>query len=202
MIKRTFYNLPEAKREKIIEVTRKEFRKGNKRKITINSVIKNAGISRGSFYQYFDDKLDLVELCFDDVISRIVDFIRDELMLNGGDIFEVPERIFDVMISEKRDYTDIVSLTDSANLNNSLISDYLRYRSRDMHVLDGFGDLIDRSGLALDSDEDIECVIVMMFDAIKAAVFNVTKAGKSAESERRILCRKIEILRNGAYAKS
>lgn len=84
MIKRTFYNLPTEKREKIIDVTRREFRKGNKQKITINSVIKNAGISRGSFYQYFDDKLDLVELITDDMISRMVDFIREELMLNGG----------------------------------------------------------------------------------------------------------------------
>ena len=80
------------------------------------------------------------------------------------------------------------------------ISDYLRYRSRDMHLLERFGDLIDRSKLSIESDEDMECVVVMMFDAVKAAVFNVSKAGKSAESERRILCRKIEILRNGAFA--
>lgn len=197
MIKRTFYNLPAEKRKKIIDVTRREFRKGNKQKITINSVIKNAGISRGSFYQYFDDKLDLVELITDDMISRMVDFIRDELMLNGGDIFEVPLRIFDVMISDKREYGDLMVLTDNANQNSALVADYMRYRAHKPDFFEKIGSYIDKSLLSTSDDEDIKCVIFMMFDAIKAAVDN-TMRGSSADKERARLYRKIQIIRNGA----
>ena len=202
MIKRTFYNLPAEKREKIIDVTRREFSKGNRKKITINSVIKNAGISRGSFYQYFDDKLDLVELITEDMFSRMVDFIRDELMLNGGDIFEVPMRIFDLMITDSRQYGDVLALTDNTNQNNALVADYMRYRAHKPDFYGEFEEYIDKSLLAAADDEDIKCIIFMMFDAVKAAVQNVRQNPKNVETDRAMLYRKIQILKNGAFVKN
>ena len=201
MIKRTFYNLPAEKREKIIDVTRREFSKGNRKKITINSVIKNAGISRGSFYQYFDDKLDLVELITEDMVSRIVDFIRDELMLNGGDIFEIPMRIFDLMISDNRQYNDVLALTDNTNQNNALVADYMRYRARKPDFYGEFKEYIDKDVLAVNGDEDIKCIVFMMFDAVKSAVENAKSHSKNIDKERAILYRKIQILKNGAIVK-
>lgn len=201
MIKRTFYNLPAEKREKIIDVTRREFSKGNRKKITINSVIKNAGISRGSFYQYFDDKLDLVELITEDLFSRIVDFIRDELILNGGDIFEIPLRIFDLMINDSRQYSDVLALTDETNQNNALVADYMRYRAHKPDFYGEFRDYIDMDSLALKDDEDIQCIIFMMFDAIKVAIQNVRLSPKSVEKERAVLYRKMQILKSGATVK-
>jgi len=202
MIKRTFYNLPAEKREKIIDVTRREFSKGNRKKITINSVIKNAGISRGSFYQYFDDKLDLVELITEDMFSRMVDFIRDELMLNGGNIFEVPIRIFDLMLTDKREYNDVLALTDNTNQNNALVADYMRYRAHKPDFYGEFVEYIDKDMLTVTDDEDIKCIIFMMFDAIKAAVENVRLNPKNTEKERARLYRKIQILKNGATVKN
>ena len=201
MIKRTFYNLPAEKREKIIDVTRREFSKGNRKKITINSVIKNAGISRGSFYQYFDDKLDLVELITEDMVSRIVDFIRDELMLNGGDIFEVPMRIFDLMTSDNRQYNDVLALTDNTNQNNALVADYMRYRAHKPDFYGEFREYIDKDILAVNDDEDIKCIVFMMFDAVKSAVENAKSHSKNIDKERAILYRKIQILKNGAIVK-
>lgn len=200
MIKRTFYNLPPEKREKIIDVTRKEFQKGHKQKITINTVIKKAGISRGSFYQYFDDKLDLVELVTDDMISRIVDFIRDELMLNGGDIFEIPIRFFDEMVADKLNRNELALITDDDNQNNALISDYLRYRAHKPNFYEKFEEYIDKSSLSLSDDEDVKCVIFMMFDAVKAALENVIRDPSSQSKERVRLYRKTQILKAGAMA--
>lgn len=201
MIKRTFYNLPAEKREKIIDVTRREFSKGNRKKITINSVIKNAGISRGSFYQYFDDKLDLVELITEDMFSRLTDYIRDELMLNGGDIFEVPLRMFDIMINDKREYNDMLALTDDTNQNNALVADYMRYRARKPDFYEKFEECIDKSMLAVNDDEDIKCVIFMMVDAVKVAVENVRRNPKTYDKEKAMLYRKIQILKNGTAVK-
>lgn len=198
MIKRTFYNLPAEKREKIIDVTRREFSKGNRKKITINSVIKNAGISRGSFYQYFDDKLDLVELITEDMFSRMVEYIRDELMLNGGNIFEIPMRIFDLMMNDSREYSDVLALTDNTNQNNALVADYMRYRAHKPDFYGEFEEYIDKSILAANDDDDIKCVIFMMFDAVKSAVENVKSHRQNIDRERAVLYRKIQILKNGA----
>ena len=169
--------------------------------ISINSVIKNAGISRGSFYQYFDDKLDLVELITEDMFSRLTDYIRDELMLNGGDIFEVPLRMFDIMINDKREYNDMLALTDDTNQNNALVADYMRYRARKPDFYEKFEEYIDKSMLAVNDDEDIKCVIFMMVDAVKVAVENVRRNPKTYDKEKAMLYRKIQILKNGTAVK-
>lgn len=201
MIKRTFYNLPSEKREKIIDVTKKEFQKGKKQKITINNVIKKAGISRGSFYQYFDDKLDLVELITDDMIAKMIDFIQDELMLNGGDIFEVTLRIFDVMTAKHSDFEAIINLSPDVNQNSALISDYMQYRYRENDHVKKIVTYIDKSNLTFSDSETMECVIFMLFDIIKSSVFNISKNGKRREEERASLYRKVQIIKNGAVRK-
>lgn len=198
MIKRTFYNLPPEKREKIIDVTKKEFLKGNKQKITINTVIKNAGISRGSFYQYFDDKLDLVELVADDMIKKMIEFIQEELTLNGGDIFELPMCLFDLMTKNTRDYSLVMSITDTHDRNSALISDYRQYRSAKPEIFGEISPYINRSNLKFTEDEDVECVIFMMFDAIRSAMVNISENGSDIAKERCALFKKTEIIKNGA----
>lgn len=198
MIKNTFYNLPPEKRAKIIDVTKKEFLKGNKRKITINTVIEKAGISRGSFYQYFDDKLDLVELVTDDMIDTIIDFIQDELMLNGGDIFQLPARIFDISTVERTDIGNFMTLSPESNQNSALISDYMQYRYQKNNYIARFQEYIDTSSLKDNSPENIECIVIMLFDAIRSAILDVNKNSRSVEDARRFLNKKVEIIKAGA----
>jgi len=54
-----FESLPKVKQEKIIKAGIEEFSKLSYEQASINSIIKMANISRGSFYQYFQDKEDL-----------------------------------------------------------------------------------------------------------------------------------------------
>jgi AcrR family transcriptional regulator len=59
MPKQTFFNLPEEKRQTIIDVAVEEFAENGFEAASINRIVANSGISKGSFYQYFADKLDL-----------------------------------------------------------------------------------------------------------------------------------------------
>lgn len=59
MPKSTFFNLPEDKRNKIIEAAIDEFAENSYRQASINRIVEKAGIAKGSFYQYFEDKKDL-----------------------------------------------------------------------------------------------------------------------------------------------
>lgn len=59
MPKKTFFNLPESKRNSIIEAAMDEFAKAPYQDISINRLIKRMEIPTGSFYQYFEDKKDL-----------------------------------------------------------------------------------------------------------------------------------------------
>jgi TetR/AcrR family transcriptional regulator len=59
MPKDTFVNLSPEKQKKIFSAAIQEFSQRRFSEASINQIIKNAQISRGSFYQYFSDKEDL-----------------------------------------------------------------------------------------------------------------------------------------------
>lgn len=59
MPKQTFLNLPEEKRNNIISASIDEFAQFGLENASTNRIIENSGISKGSFYQYFDDKQDV-----------------------------------------------------------------------------------------------------------------------------------------------
>jgi len=55
----TFYNLPVEKQENILAVAIKEFSNQSYTAASISAIVRNSGIAKGSFYQYFADKKDL-----------------------------------------------------------------------------------------------------------------------------------------------
>ncbi|MEN6392090.1 MAG: TetR/AcrR family transcriptional regulator [Syntrophomonas sp.] len=59
MPKDTFNNLSEEKKKRIFNAAVQEFSERRFSDASINQIIKNAGIPKGSFYQYFNDKEDI-----------------------------------------------------------------------------------------------------------------------------------------------
>lgn len=59
MPKQTFFNLPEEKQKRILDVAVKEFAEHGYKGANISRMVLAAGIAKGSFYQYFEDKDDL-----------------------------------------------------------------------------------------------------------------------------------------------
>jgi len=59
MPKETFFNLPEAKRKAILDAALEEFAAYPYDQASVNRIVARAGIPKGSFYQYFENKKDL-----------------------------------------------------------------------------------------------------------------------------------------------
>lgn len=59
MPKQTFLNLPDGKREPILASALAEFSSHSYDSASINVICREAGIPKGSFYQYFENKYDL-----------------------------------------------------------------------------------------------------------------------------------------------
>ncbi len=55
----TFLNLPEDKQTRLMDAASWEFSAKPFNEVSINKIIQDAGIPRGSFYMYFQDKEDL-----------------------------------------------------------------------------------------------------------------------------------------------
>jgi AcrR family transcriptional regulator len=59
MPKETFFNLPDDKRQAILDLAIEEFAAHDYKNASISRIVERAGIAKGSFYQYFADKKDL-----------------------------------------------------------------------------------------------------------------------------------------------
>lgn len=59
MPKETFFNLPDEKREMIVDIALEEFADKDYRAVSVSHLVARAGIAKGSFYQYFENKKDL-----------------------------------------------------------------------------------------------------------------------------------------------
>jgi AcrR family transcriptional regulator len=59
MPKQTFINLPDEKRKTIVSAAIEEFAEYGLENASTNRIVANSGISKGSFYQYFEDKQDV-----------------------------------------------------------------------------------------------------------------------------------------------
>lgn len=82
-----FLHLPEEKKMRIIKAALKEFARVPYDEISINRIIQDAEIPRGSFYQYFDDKQDLQLFLLEGFRKQLREKVRPYLDEGKGDIF-------------------------------------------------------------------------------------------------------------------
>ncbi len=85
----TFYNLPEEKKEKLLDAIKNEFTRVSYNDVSINKIIQAADISRGSFYQYFEDKDDMLSYIMLGYQKAVFDVAKNSLIASNGDLFQM-----------------------------------------------------------------------------------------------------------------
>ncbi len=105
MPKDTYYNLPDEKRHRVFDAAVDEMIRVPVNEMSINQIVQNAGISRGSFYQYFEDKHDLVQYVLTDYVAQFGDAVRHCMRQSGGNIFDGLAYLFRTMIEMAEDET-------------------------------------------------------------------------------------------------
>ena len=83
-----FYKLDPQKQERILDAAAEEFTREGYQAASINQIIKDADISRGSFYTYFLDKHDLFDFIFEQIKDNAVARIVQSLQAHDGRMFE------------------------------------------------------------------------------------------------------------------
>ncbi len=78
MPKQTFFNLPEEKREKIVRAAVDEFVEYGLENASTNRIVENSGISKGSFYQYFEDKQDVFRYLLTVLEREKMEYFKDK----------------------------------------------------------------------------------------------------------------------------
>lgn len=113
MPKDTFFRLPEEKKKRIMEAADREFFSRSYAEASINRIIKDAEIPRGSFYQYFEDKKDLFLYAISEQVKVIVSMFEKELKRCGGDIFACVDRYIDDFVEGANENTQIIKVVFS-----------------------------------------------------------------------------------------
>jgi len=93
-----FYRLPAEKRESIRAAAVREFKRVRLESTSINRIIQDAEISRGSFYTYFEDKYELLKWIIGDRIREHQQSYVTRMEENGGNIWDTLEWIFEYSI--------------------------------------------------------------------------------------------------------
>jgi len=91
--------LPEEKQRRLIRACWSEVSRVRFSEISISRIIAAAHIPRGSFYQYFEDKDDLVRYLLGDMREYFITQLRNTLVEAGGDLFELPMVAYDRFIT-------------------------------------------------------------------------------------------------------
>ncbi|PAD21440.1 TetR/AcrR family transcriptional regulator [Terribacillus saccharophilus] len=103
MPKQTFLSLPEDKQNTLIQSAKKEFSRVPLHEASIANIIKDAGIPRGSFYQYFEDKEDLYYYLLNQVAQENNKKLNSILQEKKGNLMDALADQFRYMISLRHD---------------------------------------------------------------------------------------------------
>lgn len=93
-----FFRLSKEKQEVIRQAAADEFKRVPPELVSINQIVKNADISRGSFYTYFEDKQDLLKWLVEKHVKVHEDAMRSKMLENHGDIWKTLDEILNVTV--------------------------------------------------------------------------------------------------------
>ena len=113
MPKQTFFNLPEQKRERIVLCAVEEFAQRGYKQASISRMVDAAGIAKGSFYQYFEDKDDLFVYIVQTQIGAIkIDTYEQEAgRLNDLSLSAFLRHVFKVQMEQFNARPDLIKIS-------------------------------------------------------------------------------------------
>lgn len=197
-----FFKLPDEKRSKILRAVHSELAEFPVDELSINRIIHSAGISRGSFYQYFKDKDDLLEYVFSDFRQVMTREIKASIERNQGDMFEVGMDILKKIVAmgsreeNRRIFVNVFSYVKVAQ------SSLERVIADEEALVDGFVRYIDRSRLKFTSDEEVRELMKLGLALFKDSVCRCFADIDNAPAIMETFMKRIEIIKYGAWKQS
>lgn len=165
----TFLNLNKEKRDKIIEVSLKEFSSSPYPEVSINKIIMNAGIPRGSFYMYFESKEDLFEYLMEEHYNRFIINMNECFDKSDGDL----RNTFISMYEKSINYIKRCKVDGFfKNVFMYMTINKAKFREPEIGLYDEFKDKIDSKNIKYN---DLELVFYMLLQTLFTSVALSTK---------------------------
>lgn len=194
----TFFRLPEEKRVRLIEAAWDEFTRVPFADASINRIVQNAHIPRGSFYQYFSDKEDLFFYIQNDVRDFFQDVLSDTLVSSNGNLFLATLQVYDIFVSQ----------SDKADVHLRRCGQLLQLNPEFgfRNIISGRPDTlpqfvfqrIDTTRFRRTDPKFVENTCALLFFALGAALVEVLFSPEQSQTSREELKARIDIIQCGA----
>jgi len=203
MPKQTFFQISKEKQDTLIQAAKEEFSRVPLHEASIANIIKSAGIPRGSFYQYFEDKEDLFYYLTNQLIQRNNERFITILKDKNGDIFEAFIELFQLVIKNQRkqEYKNFfknVFLNMNYKLENKLADHmYENKKKQYQNILS----LINQDQLNIKNEEELQQVVNILRSITSQNFVQVFGQDLTNEEALRTYMAQIDLLKRGLYKK-
>lgn len=195
----TFYRLPQEKRDRLVAAIYDELSRVPVTELSINRIVHGAGISRGSFYQYFRDRDDLILYLLEHVNRCVAEFVSSAAPECNGDPFELIRRILkrvQLLGSDPNNRAFCTNLLAHLRANGNLIhvhSDTICFE----RIADWFDAYFDRSILNIESPEDFHLILELLLTLLRSTIAELFTPNTDADAILHAFDRKLTILQQG-----
>ena len=144
MPKELYFKIDEEKRDRIYQAAFQEFSNNKFNEASINQIVKNSDISRGSFYQYFEDKQDIYFYILDTILEKETYSYIEDLLQMENNVFDIFKKLlkFNLDLISTSKYSDFfeklylsLDYEISHHLNkkiNQIKAEMLQYKSENI----------------------------------------------------------------------
>ncbi len=198
MPKETFLKLSNEKQQKVINSAKKEFARVPVQEASIKNIVEEAGIARGSFYQYFESKEDLLIYIIKENIEQLNNKLKEEILKKNGDIFEIYITIYDNMVEnfvEKDESKLYKQIFENIKSSDESTFNILKENGKRIGMADYY-ELIDKTNLRIENEREFKIVCRMLDIITRNAVIRNFKKNSKEENRKEFL-EKIDYLKYG-----
>ena len=186
----TFFRLEIEKQEKILTASKKEFSRVPLEEASIANIVKEAGIPRGSFYQYFSGKEDVFFYLFEEVRKQSEENFSTYLKETDGDLFETFKAFFydfskEVLEGENKDFFKYTFLHMNYTRSSQMMLSEMTEEEKEAHMnhrkhhhndhtrYEELISLIDKDKLKVKNDREFK----MLFHQMWSMLFHTINEG-------------------------
>lgn len=195
----TFFNLPEEKRARILRAIQDEFARVPFEEFSINRIIQQAEIPRGSFYQYFEDKRDVLGYVLADCQQIVYRAALESLQAQGGDIFQMFIDVLDFTVEfvlKEQTYAFLHNLLADVRINIGMYSSLVD-KSKKQELMDELAAQVDMSVLDIRDSDDFLLMLGVLLPLSGQVIAHVFFDVSKYEEIRTGYIRELALLKRG-----
>ena len=194
----TFLKLPKEKQDKIIEASKKEFSRVLLKDASINKIIKDAEISRGSFYTYFKDINDLYIYSLKQYKEKFQEQLKKTIEQTKGNLIETTkityEKIIEKCTKEKEIFKNIfLNINYNISIRSRLECETLEEKYKLIELINK----IDKTNLNIKTEEELFYIIDIIIGFLIHGLIEIFLDNNEKEQIKEKLDKQLEILERG-----